>query len=455
MLVWPKHLLIHRSSSPQVRHRLWFSGSLFNTFNTFSSRYRWAIGTGQMLPSAYVLPKSKKTVSERTANSVVLQSTLPSNAHSPRETLVSTHPSGVPATFCGRWRIPPPHYFENFRRAVRLEPFAGFFTSINTDRFIQSWYMLLYLLSPRMNTNHDQYFSISPQKTNRPGDIIKGKAYRNLNVTRKLRVGDIPELIIAALQMQDFALGSMTYRQAQGSPMGSPLSLALCLMVVSLSEQLWHRTYSQMLSNSHFTACMLRYVDNRLIVLPPSLAFSSNQLSFHHSARPRILRYSYSSRRRTWSRISRLSSWVRTFRGPLQSASILEQDHLPDQRLSSFCSPERVSLPGPSHFQGLLSSLPNPKGPWLPHCVISTGWLQSIWFTKTPIPHGKRALLFLCYSFLRWPSTVFCHLIPYWICSLFHFILFHFILSHSISISLCLYCDCSAAVLYTSILTCI
>ncbi len=28
--------------------------------NTFSSRYPWAIGTGQMLPSAYVLPKSKK-----------------------------------------------------------------------------------------------------------------------------------------------------------------------------------------------------------------------------------------------------------------------------------------------------------------------------------------------------------------------------------------------------------
>ena len=134
--------------------------------------------------------------------------------------------------------------------------------------------MLLYLLSPRKNTNHDQYFSISPQKTNRPGDIIKGKTYRNLNVTRKLRVGDIPELIIAALQVQEFALGSMTYRQVQGSPMGSPLSPALCLMVVSLSEQLWHRTYSQMISNSHFTACMLRYVDNRLIVLPPSLATS-------------------------------------------------------------------------------------------------------------------------------------------------------------------------------------
>ena len=47
--------------------------------------------------------------------------------------------------------------------------------------------------------------------------------------------------------------------------MGSPLSPALCLMVVSISEQIWHNTFHQLLSNHHLFIRHVRYVDNRLI----------------------------------------------------------------------------------------------------------------------------------------------------------------------------------------------
>ena len=98
-----------------------------------------------------------------------------------------------------------------------------------------------------------------------PGDIIKGRTFRRLNVTRKIVIKHVPELIKSALNMQTFALGKRCVRQSRGSPMGSPLSPALCLMVVSISEQIWSSTFHQILSNHHLFIRHIRYVDNRLI----------------------------------------------------------------------------------------------------------------------------------------------------------------------------------------------
>ena len=52
--------------------------------------------------------------------------------------------------------------------------------------------------------------------------------------------------------------------------MGSPLSPALCLMVVALSEEVWFRTYESQLTNMDLTSRLLRYVDNRLCLPDPS-----------------------------------------------------------------------------------------------------------------------------------------------------------------------------------------
>jgi hypothetical protein len=47
--------------------------------------------------------------------------------------------------------------------------------------------------------------------------------------------------------------------------MGSPLSPALCLMVVSISEQIWSINFRHILSNHNLFIRHIRYVDNRLI----------------------------------------------------------------------------------------------------------------------------------------------------------------------------------------------
>ena len=125
--------------------------------------------------------------------------------------------------------------------------------------------MLLDFLTPYMNVNPDQTFSVYLGRTNNPGDIIKGRTLRRLNVTRKLLIGDIPDVIKAALNMQTVCLGPQCIRQLPGSPMGSPLSPALCLMVVSISEQIWSLTFKQSLASQNLFIKHVRYVDNRLL----------------------------------------------------------------------------------------------------------------------------------------------------------------------------------------------
>ena len=67
---------------------------------------------------------------------------------------------------------------------------AGFFTSIDQDRFIGAWFMLLDFLRPHMDVSDNEAFSVYPGKTNNPGDIIKGRTFRRLNVTRKIVIKD-------------------------------------------------------------------------------------------------------------------------------------------------------------------------------------------------------------------------------------------------------------------------
>jgi hypothetical protein len=112
---------------------------------------------------------------------------------------------------------------------------------------------------------YNEVFSVYPGKSNNPGDLIKGRTFRRLNVTRKIVIQDVPSLITTALNMQTFAHGNRCICQRRGSPMGSPLSPALCLMVVSISKQIWSINFKQILTNHNLFIRHIRYVDNRLI----------------------------------------------------------------------------------------------------------------------------------------------------------------------------------------------
>ena len=67
--------------------------------------------------------------------------------------------------------------------------------------------------------------------------------------------------------MTQFSIGSVVFEQIRGSP---PLSPALCLTVVALSEEVWFRTYATFLTYMDLSSRFPRYVDNRLCLVDPS-----------------------------------------------------------------------------------------------------------------------------------------------------------------------------------------
>ena len=242
----------------------------------FKKQYPWALGRGRTLPNAYVLPKRKKHfLSGRPIVSFFAAPFRPM-LNCIAKLLYQVMPAAFPHNLAkgdvfeliqllkqGDFDSQPTPQLHN-------QDLAGFFTSIDTDRFVTSWRLTLHFLSSTMNTQPDELFSVKPSVGNQQGDVVKGRTCRTLNVTRKIYIRDIEPIIRASLEMTQFSIGTAVFQQIRGSPMGSPLSPALCLMVVALSEEVWFRTYESQLANMDLASRLLRYVDNRLCLPDPS-----------------------------------------------------------------------------------------------------------------------------------------------------------------------------------------
>ena len=236
--------------------------------NEFGRSYPWAIGKGRQLPSGYILPKKKAFQSGRPIISFV-DAPFRQILYILATMILQLIPVACPDHFA----TGDVYTLLSILRSAPIDgqlilinqDLAGFFTSIEQDRFIGAWYMLLDFLRPHLNVADNEAFSVYRGKSNNPGDLIKGRTFRKLNVTRKIIIKDVPSLLKTALNMQTFALGHRCIRQHRGSPMGSPLSPALCLMVVSISEQIWSINFKNILTNHHLFIRHIRYVDNRLI----------------------------------------------------------------------------------------------------------------------------------------------------------------------------------------------
>jgi len=236
----------------------------------YHKSYPWAVGKGRQLPSGYILAKKKKNYERGRPIISFVDAPFRPMLNILARLLFQLIPVAFPDHFATGDVY---HLLSVLRQApehghlqLYNQDLAGFFTSIDQQRFLGAWYMLLDFLRPHMDVSENEVFSVYPGRFNNPGDLIKGRTFRRLNVTRKILIKDIPSLITTALEMQTFCLGHRCVTQLRGSPMGSPLSPALCLMVVSISEQIWSINFKSILKNHHLFIRHIRYVDNRLIL---------------------------------------------------------------------------------------------------------------------------------------------------------------------------------------------
>ena len=173
--------------------------------------YPWAVGSGRQLPSGYILAKRKKDFHSGRPIISFVDSPFRPMLNILARLIFQLIPTACPNHFA----TGDVYTLLSILRSAPVDAdlilvnqdLAGFFTSIDQDRFLRSWFMLLDFLRPKMNVYDEEVFSVYPGKSNNPGDIIKGRTFRRLNVTRKIVIGDVPDLIKSALHMQTFALG--------------------------------------------------------------------------------------------------------------------------------------------------------------------------------------------------------------------------------------------------------
>ena len=162
----------------------------------------------------------------------------PTDAQHPGTDDLSTNPGRLSESLCHRRRLHPSQdltWGSRSRGSYLVQPgFSGFLHQHWSSPFFFVWYVLLDFLPSPVSDN--EAFSVCRGKSNNPGDLIKGQSSMSQEM---LVIKDVPALIKTALDMHTFALGQRSIRQRRGSPMGSPLSPALCLMVVSINEQIW------------------------------------------------------------------------------------------------------------------------------------------------------------------------------------------------------------------------
>ena len=254
----------------------------------FGKSYPWALGAGRDLPNAYVLPKRKKQF--LAGRPIVSFFTAPFRPmlNCIAKMIYNLLPQAFPHNLAkgdvfDLIQLLKNTDFDNLPTPrIHNQDLAGFFTSIDTDRFIDSWRLTLQFLSTIMSTDPDEIISVKATPGNTTGDVVKGRTCRTLNVTRKIFIRDIERIILMSLKMTQFSIGTSVYEQIRGSPMGSPLSPALCMMVVALSEEIWYRTYRTTLSTMDLSARLLRYVDNRLCLADPSWDYEICFANFLH-----------------------------------------------------------------------------------------------------------------------------------------------------------------------------
>ena len=173
--------------------------------------YHWAVGNGRQLPSGYILAKRKKDF--RSGRPII--SFVDSPFRPMLNILARLIFQLIPVACANHFASGDVYTLLTILKSAPVDAdlilvnqdLAGFFTSIDQERFVGAWFMLLDFLRPHMNVSDNEAFSVYPGKTNNPGDIIKGRTFRRLNVTRKIIIQDVPDLIRSALQIQTFALG--------------------------------------------------------------------------------------------------------------------------------------------------------------------------------------------------------------------------------------------------------
>jgi hypothetical protein len=144
----------------------------------YGKSYPWAIGKGCQLPAGYILAKKKKAF--QSGRPIISICGLTFSNLSQLHVLTISHQE-MSIQFYTLLTVLQAAPIDGGLILINQDLAASFFTTIDQARFIGEWYMLLdFLREPHMNVGDNEVFSVYPGKSNNPGGLIKGRAFRRV-----------------------------------------------------------------------------------------------------------------------------------------------------------------------------------------------------------------------------------------------------------------------------------
>ena len=239
----------------------------------FQRRYPWAFRRAPVIPRAYALPKRKKDfASGRPIVSFVdafMRPLLEATSRLLHRICSLAFPRARAFSKGDVYELlrQVREFFE-FGTAeplhCRNQDLAGFFNSISQSHFLHAWRITLEFYRQRHGAQPQTTFSVNLKELAQQLRVFRGRRRTRASREVVLWCEDIPTIIRHALALRHFQVSTRNFRQCFGSPMGSPLSPALCGMVIAAQEEIWRCTFNISCSNMSRSLLGLRYVDNRL-----------------------------------------------------------------------------------------------------------------------------------------------------------------------------------------------
>ena len=242
-------LLLHEATHQRMLKRL--------------PKHKWVFPNWGRIPTAYVLPKRKKDFATGRPIVSFVQAQGRVLWESFADVLSLMVRQACPDSFREGSGVNQLHLIkQHFRHLSEMtqqehmtreditcmnQDLAGFFTSISSDRFIDSYHLLLHWYQQR-NTQHATTFTVAHSESLPDARVHRGSHKHTSHTTttrlrrRSLHIHEFPDIISAILELNYFMVGNRVVRQARGAPMGSPASPALCSMVAAVHEQAWANT---------------------------------------------------------------------------------------------------------------------------------------------------------------------------------------------------------------------
>ena len=177
---------------------------------------------------------------------------------------------------------------ESFDIDIYNQDRSGFFTSISTQRFLNSLNLMTQWYRGK-NAAHATTFTATHHEPDPTMRVHRGHVRFAKSQRHTIHLIHLPNICKAVLKLNYCLVGNTLLQQIRGAPLGSPASPSLCDMVVAVSEQSWTHTYRNLTYNfKHATSPQFtvsgfyatRYVDNRLSLIPTCTCNSTHFQQF-------------------------------------------------------------------------------------------------------------------------------------------------------------------------------